>query len=600
VRRLLLVLTGLLALLFALPALGAAAPTQLFPNVTYESSVQFTPHGPVALHVVRGPRPTGLYRLRPVLSNETVLSREPVSAMQKRLSSQATSVGVNGDFFSVSDGRPSGIMIRDGVLVTQPNPARSSAGVMLDGTLDIRKIGFRGTWRGAGPRRNLTLFNRAPGPNQISLFSSDWGRLTPQIANSFAVVLSPFPAAAPNVDIQATVARTVENARVGLTPGAAVLVARGTAAANLRAEALAGETLTVRLILNPDWAAVSDAIGGGPMLVQNGKPIYRTTEAFTTSQLAPRGPRSAVGQTADGSILFVTTDGRRPGYSVGMTNFELAQTLVRLGAVRGMALDGGGSATLAFQGTVLNRPSDGRERSIANSLMLQYFGVFAPPPAVAVVSPNGDGVAERQSLSYKLVRQSETTVTLTAPDGSVAFQEIGPRAPGTYPVAFPPPPLPQDPTLPPPPPTVPAEGAWTLTVDATDDQGLVSNASQRFTVNTTLGFLKVAPARVVVRPKVGGAATIGWAQARGARVRVVVETVDGVLIRVVANKTFAAGKRSVTWNGKQRNGTLAATGGYVVRVEATNTLGITSLQRGLSVRQIAPKPKQKATPKNTG
>ena len=40
-----------------------------------------------------------------------------------------------------------------------------------------------------------------------------------------------------------------------------------------------------------------------------------------------------------------------------MTNFELAQTLVRLGAVTGMALDGGGSTTMAFDGTLLNRPA---------------------------------------------------------------------------------------------------------------------------------------------------------------------------------------------------------------------------------------------------
>ena len=57
--------------------------------------------------------------------------------------------------------------------------------------------------------------------------------------------------------------------------------------------------------------------------------------------------------------MFLTTDGRQPGLSVGMTNFELAQALVRFGAVRGMGLDGGGSSTLAFEGTVLNSPSDG-------------------------------------------------------------------------------------------------------------------------------------------------------------------------------------------------------------------------------------------------
>ena len=59
-----------------------------------------------------------------------------------------------------------------------------------------------------------------------------------------------------------------------------------------------------------------------------------------------------------------------------------------------MALDGGGSSTLAFEGTVLNSPSDGRERAVSTALMLQYYGVYAPPPLEAVVSPNGDGVAE--------------------------------------------------------------------------------------------------------------------------------------------------------------------------------------------------------------
>lgn len=570
-----------------LAAPGQAAPTQLLPSVTYESSVQFTPHGPVAIHVVRGPRPTGLYRLQPVLSNETVLGREPVSSMQKRLTTQATSVGVNGDFFSISDGRPSGIMLRDGVLVTPPNPGRSSAGVMLDGTLDIRKIGFRGTWRGVGQRRTLTLFNKAPGTNQISLFSSDWGRTTPAVSGSYAVALSPFPPASPNVDIAAVVTRTVENARVGIPAGSAVLVARGTAAANLRAEAPVGATVTVRLILQPDWATVSDAIGGGPLLIRNGAPVFNANEAFQTSQLAPRGPRTGVGQTADGSVLFVATDGRQPGYSVGMTNFELAQTLARLGAVRGMALDGGGSSTLAFNGSVLNRPSDKRERSIANSLMLQYYGVYSPPPAEAVVSPNGDGVAEQQSLSYKVVRPSDVTVTLTAPNGTIAFQEIAPRTPGSYGVGFPPvPPPPVDPLVPPPPPVPLAEGAWTLTVDSTDDQGLVSSTSQRFSVNSTLGFLKLTPTRLVIRPT-GGTGTIRWTQSRTARVRVVVETPQGVLIRVVANRRFAAGSRFVTWNGKQGNGKLAAAGAYVVRVEASNELGLASLERLLSVRRLA-------------
>ena len=581
-----------LAVAGVLSPAAAAQTTQLLPGVTYETGVQFTPHGPVSLHIVRGPRPVGLYRLRPVLSNESVVLRETVSAMQRRLTTQATSVGVNGDYFSLTDGRPSGILLRDGVLATPPNPSRSSAGVTLDGLLDVRKVRFLGTWRGNGQRRALNFLNKAPGTNGISLFTTDWGSATPRIEGSVAAVLAPFTSATPNADLAVPVVATSQNGPVTISPGTAVLVARGTAAAKLQAEAQPGTTVTLRLILQPDWSTVADAIGGGPVVVRDGAPVYRSNEAFTTSQLVPRGPRSAVGQRADGSVLLITTDGRQPGFSVGMTNFELAQTLVRLGAVRGMALDGGGSATLAFEGTVLNSPSDGKERAISTALMLQYFGVYAPPPLEAVVSPNGDGVAEGQALSFKVVRPSTVTVTLTAPDGTVAAQEAGGREPGTYEVAFPPlpPPPPPPPEGEPPPeptePLPPAEGRWTLTVTSTDDQGLSSSATRRFAVNSTLGFLRVEPSRLFL-PPAGRNAAIQWTQTRAARVKVTVETNEGILVRTVANLRLEPGGQSILWNGRASTGKLVSGGRYVVRVTATNELGAVSLTQQLIVRRTA-------------
>ena len=142
---------------------------------------------------------------------------------------------------------------------------------------------------------------------------------------------------------------------------------------------------------------------------------------------------------------MVVVDGRRPGYSVGMTNFELAQALVRLGAVSASALDGGGSSAMAFNGSLLSRPSNG-EQATSTALQLMYYGVYAPTPD-PFISPNGDGVAERQrALSYKVVRPSNVTATLVGPGDVTAFTETVDRAPGTYPVAFPPAPL--DPTAP--------------------------------------------------------------------------------------------------------------------------------------------------------
>ena len=151
------------------------------PGVTYERGVQFTPHGPVAIHIVRGPRPTGLYALRPTLSNETIQGVERVTSMQKRLSPGATMVGVNGDFYADS-GRPSGVLMRDNVVESPPYGDRSSTGVTPEGGLDVRRIEFFGTWRGLGQRRTLNDLNQSPGANGISLFTPTYGPATPAAA----------------------------------------------------------------------------------------------------------------------------------------------------------------------------------------------------------------------------------------------------------------------------------------------------------------------------------------------------------------------------------------------------------------------------------
>ena len=178
----------------------------------------------------------------------------------------------------------------------------------------------------------------------------------------------------------------------------------------------------------PNWPAlgVADALGGGPIIVRNGRAVWTAGEEFLPSQLAPRNPRTGIGQRRDGSLVMVVVDGRRRGYSVGLTNWELAQTLVRLGAVTASALDSGGSSTLAFDGGLLNRPSDpGGERAVKETLALMYTGVYAPAPALPVLSPNGDGQGERETLSYKIVRQSAVDAKLIDPTGATVYEDAG-------------------------------------------------------------------------------------------------------------------------------------------------------------------------------
>ncbi len=69
-------------------------------------------------------------------------------------------------------------------------------------------------------------------------------------------------------------------------------------------------------------------------------------------------------------LFLVEVDGRQKRLSVGMTLEDLAKFLVKLGCNDAMNFDGGGSATLWFDGQVRNSPCDRMEREIANCLVI--------------------------------------------------------------------------------------------------------------------------------------------------------------------------------------------------------------------------------------
>jgi hypothetical protein len=563
----------LLSLVLATSA--AAQPTLLMPGVTYDKQVQFTFHGPSVIHVLTMPRPGGIWTLKPVLSNDAIVGLERVSSIQERVSHVATVAGVNGDRF-VSSGRPSGILMREGRLDHAPGDSRSSIGIDTAGSLRVERVRLLPTWQGTGQRQNLSAVNNSPSSSGMSLYTPAWGPATPAAPGSLEVVLRPFPAAVPNTEVAGPVTEVRTGGTTAIPPDGAVLVARGTAATNrLRNEAPVGTTVRVRLVLQPDWAGVVDAVGGGPALVRDGKAVFNAGEAFVPSQLALPEPRTAVGQLADGRMILVVVDGRRRGYSSGMTNFELALTLVRLGAVTAAALDGGGSSTMAFDGQLLNRPS-GAERPVSEALLVVYSGVHAPLPSTSVVSPNGDAVAETQSLAYKVVRPSAVNASLVAPDGSTRTLFAGQAAPGTYPFEW------AGRTTD---GAVELEGPWRWVVSATDDRGQVSSVERPFSLNTTLGFGKaVAPALSVPRRRSRAVAVFELARAASVTTRI--ETPSGTVIRKADPAvTLQAGQASVMWDGRTSKGATVHSGTYVARMTAMNAAGSVAQTAKFTVRR---------------
>jgi hypothetical protein len=567
-------IAGILALALA-PSASAAGRVMLMPRVTYERQVRFTWHGPVVVHILRGPKPGGLYALRPVLSNGVLLGRETVTSMQRRVSSTATVAGVNGDFFTWDEGLPTGMHMESGVLMAPPHPLRSSLGISDDGTFVIDRVAMVGRWQGTGQRRTLNGLNQRPGPQGASLFTPAWGGATPAAEGTVEVTLQPFPPAAPNTELLGTVEALKTGGGTPIPPDGGVLVGRGTSAARLEEESVVGGSMIVQLTLRPQWGGIVDAIGAGPVIVRDGQPVFRALEDLTPSQILPPDPRTGVGQLADGRIVMVAVDGRQPGYSTGLTNFELAQTLVRLGAVRGMALDSGGSTTAAFDGRLLNHPSDpGGERPVGDGLFLFYYGVQAPPPSQPVLSPNGDGVAEVQSLSYKVVRPSTVSASIVGPDRIPRQTQTGPREPGVYRLTR------SGRTTE---GATETEGRCRWLINGVDDQQHPSSVTRAFNLNNTLGYLRVRPSRVVVHRR-GGNLRVGFRLAHPAVVTLTIQTASGTRVRTIRRRLHP-GQMSIRWNGRYRNGVRAFSGPYVARVQTSNAFGRAELQRRFSVRR---------------
>lgn len=114
---------------------------------------------------------------------------------------------------------------------------------------------------------------------------------------------------------------------------------------------------------------LSQIISFGPGLIENGKITANKmtkSSAFTTTN-----PRTAIGQISPLHYIFAVCDGRTKA-SAGLTLKELAQILHKKGCMWAYNLDGGGSATIYFNGKVLNKPSDKIEREISDIVYIGY------------------------------------------------------------------------------------------------------------------------------------------------------------------------------------------------------------------------------------
>ena len=343
----------------------------------------------------------GAAHLTAALSNGVLPGLERTSSIARRHRAVAA---INGDFFRPS-GRPVAAFATGGDLMQTPltwgaNLAFSRGGrlaVMGHPQVKVRLVGVDSNARLPVARVNEGRPRRA----QVKLYTRQGGRLIrpPRNSCSARLVRESGNRFVPGGEVVARY--KVGRIRCGRARmsrrGGVVVAARRWGKASEAIKALRHQRAQ-QLIWSLGWPHVGETIGGNPVLIKDGELAWDNLRG--RHPIFNAHPRTGVGIRADGKILLVTVDGRRPRYSRGMTLLGFARLMRSLGARWALNLDGGGSTTMVVKGKVMNRPSDGRERSVGSALMLVMkrggSGVRSVSPftddeqdEIVVPAPNG-------------------------------------------------------------------------------------------------------------------------------------------------------------------------------------------------------------------
>ena len=144
------------------------------------------------------------------------------------------------------------------------------------------------------------------------------------------------------------------------------------------------EVLNPQQAVNPD-AWVMELVSSRPMIlaggvVQHGFDAHICAGSVNAQGDCTRDPRTGIGLSQDRrTLVLAVVDGRQSGFSNGMTTAELAAAMKAEGAWDAVNMDSGGSAQMWVAGPgIVNRPSDGSERAVANHLAVVLGAEDAP------------------------------------------------------------------------------------------------------------------------------------------------------------------------------------------------------------------------------
>ena len=397
----------LCAVSLAMPAALAAdteeilqTKTELVSGLTYYNTVLNGSAGRVETFTLELEEDGGVAPML-VTGDGTVYGGTTISAAVQYAQDQGYHVlgAINTDFFSSASGVPLGIVIQDGVYQSSPE-TESAIVINDDGEFSLCEE----------PEVTMTLTNQRTGqevePHHLNklrtavggmyLLNDDFSSVSTRVSGSgWYILMKPldeeeYLTVDGSMELEVTEMFRYDQP-IAIREGEYILTADDKSALDAVYESFAvGDTVTLttdcsdKTLRNAQWAS-----GCGDILV-SGRKI--TDPDTWDDALKTRAPRTALGVKSDGTAFLYVADGRRSGYSAGLTLEELAQELKSLGCKWAVNLDGGGSSAMSVwvpgqeAPAVQSRPSDGSQRKCASYLLL-------------VAKKSGNGRADRLALT---------------------------------------------------------------------------------------------------------------------------------------------------------------------------------------------------------
>ena len=382
------------------------------PGLTYRMEIDLGL--PRVIHALRYTPGVESVTARPETAKNYLMIPEEESkgrdTLSRTIRSKGAIAGVNGDFFPWT-GDPLGTMVRGGELLSSPAAEGRSSFVWGDGYFYVGPVDMNVTVSQGDIRIPVNGVNQELNDNEVVVATASQGVITSKVTAVHAIVETD-QTLSPGATLTGTIkVFSPDNTNQKVGPGEIVISATGNKKAIL-AQLKRGQQVSIQVDSQTvNWQRANNAIGGGPLLVRDGKVTdSAVAERFGADFATTRHPRTAVGVTQDGDVWLVVVDGRQP-MSRGSSLAELAQLMVRLGCVQAMNLDGGGSSTINVGGQTLNRPSGGAERAISNSLLL--FGTIPTEnQGSSYVIKGMPRLKKGEAVSYAVVSESGEVVPM--------------------------------------------------------------------------------------------------------------------------------------------------------------------------------------------